>query len=471
MVKRFRKFILFSMIIALFLMTACGGSANNSSGTGNGNEKGADVQTTPAKDPTNNQKPEEAEIDKTPVTISVLTWVDPNRADWKAHREKFTEKYPWITVEWLHTGKLMPTQYMQKRIAAGDPVDVFWDFTSHEAIRGNYAEDLTPWIAKDKEFQEYKFLEGINEPFKVDGKQYGLSRGNDSFVIYYNKDLLKQYGLQAPTKDWTWEDLKEMAKKATNPAAGHYGIGGANIWFEYGAPSMVLSNGHSGSNRLLNKEKTEMLATPEVLDDLQWMLDWIVKDEIMLNPKRVKEKGIEGDLWATGNALFNLHVSPVIAGYKKSLKFDWDIAPFPRGTVSQESVSLNNPMFIAKASKKKEAAWLFMKWWSASLEGQKGLMDIGGTLPNSDHPEIVEHFNNIELYKGLDKEALLYAAKIGEADPFSYMIGGNIVQDALRGWASLTGKGFAEEVSAYDYFPNVVEKVNKDLAEEIKKYK
>jgi multiple sugar transport system substrate-binding protein len=469
MAKLFRITLLFSMIIALLLTAACGGSASNSSDTV-GDETGGDVKTTPAKDPVNTN-PQGSEIDKTPVTISVLTWVDPNREDWKGFREQFTKKYPWITVEWLHKGTLDSVKYLQKRIAAGDPVDVFWDFTSHEAIRGNYAEDLTPWIEKDKEFQEYKFLAGINEPFKVDGKQYGLSRGNDAFVIYYNKDLLKEYGLEAPTKDWTWEDLKEMAKKATNPAAGHYGIGGANIWFEYGAPSYVLSNGHSGANRLLNEDHSKMLATPEVLDDLQWMLDWIVKDEIMLNPKRMKEKGIEGDLWATGNALFNLHVSPAIGGYKQKLKFDWDIAPFPKGSVSQSSISFNNPMFIAKASKHKEAAWLFMKWWTASIEGQKALMDIGMSLPNSDLPEIVEHFKNVELYEGLDKDALIFAAKIGVTDPYTTMIGGNIARKAFNDWAGLKGEGFAEEVSAYDYFPAVVEQANKDLAEEIKKYK
>ena len=35
-------------------------------------------------------------------------------------------------------------------------------------------------------------------------------------ALYYNKDLFKQAGVEAPTNDWTWTDLQKAAKKISS---------------------------------------------------------------------------------------------------------------------------------------------------------------------------------------------------------------------------------------------------------------
>jgi len=43
-------------------------------------------------------------------------------------------------------------------------------------------------------------------------------------VLVYRKDLFDAKGLAYPSKDWTWDDLLEAAKRLTDPEAGTYGL-------------------------------------------------------------------------------------------------------------------------------------------------------------------------------------------------------------------------------------------------------
>ncbi|WP_409346105.1 ABC transporter substrate-binding protein [Paenibacillus sp. MBLB4367] len=405
--------------------------------------------------------------EKQPVTIKIATWVGKDNEPFQAIPKAFTKKFPWINVEWIFVDKGPGAVHdaVTQSIAAGDPIDVFWHNSFVDTVIKDFAEDLTPYIGKDPDFKSYKFLPGYLETFQWKGKQYALSRGNDVFLVYYNKDLLKKYGLEPPKNDWTWEDLKLMAKKATNPAENHYGISNHALWFQFGSTVLPYVNGHAENFNMLNGDMTKSVADqPDVLADLQWMLDWVTKDGIMLNPKRAKEKGLpeaQATMWMNGQSLFTLHVSPNIPGFKNSLKFGWDVAPMPRGTAKQAGMSFINPMFVSKASKHKEEAWEFMKFWAATTEGQKLLIDAGGTFPNTDNPEIVNYFKAHKQFEGLNNDALVYASKIAKIDPTIIMLGGSVSGKMITDWTN--GKGYGEEASPYDYFPPAAEKLNKDL--------
>jgi ABC-type glycerol-3-phosphate transport system substrate-binding protein len=404
-----------------------------------------------------------------PVTLKVATWVPKENDGFQAIPKAFSKKFPNVSVEWIFVSNGPGGVYnvLTESIAAGDPIDVFWHNNFPDTVTKDFAEDLTPWTTKDAEFKKYGFLPGHLETFQWKGKQYALSRGNDVFVVFYNKELLNKYGLDAPKDNWTWEELKAMAKKATNPAEKHYGISNHSSWFQFGATVLPYVNGHADRINMLSADMTRSVADqPKVLDDLAWMQDWIKKDGIMLNPKRSKEVGVaeaQGATWTNGQSLFHLHVSPSIAGFKTSLKFAWDVAPMPAGTKTQASLSFNNPMFVSKASKHKEEAWEFVKFWAATAEGQKLLIDAGGTFPNTDDPEIVNYFKTNKLYEGLNTAALVYSSAKAVIDPTIVGLGGTINSGVFVPWATVNG--FANEESPFDYFPPRVEKLNKDLQE------
>ncbi len=50
------------------------------------------------------------------------------------------------------------------------------------------------------------------EAFQQDGKQYALPESFSTVLLFYNKDLFDQAGIDYPTADWTWDDAMTAAK-------------------------------------------------------------------------------------------------------------------------------------------------------------------------------------------------------------------------------------------------------------------
>ena len=50
---------------------------------------------------------------------------------------------------------------------------------------------------------------------RFDGTAYGIPRDFDTIALYYNKDLFDKAGVEYPTADWTWDDLRAAAEKLT----------------------------------------------------------------------------------------------------------------------------------------------------------------------------------------------------------------------------------------------------------------
>ena len=51
---------------------------------------------------------------------------------------------------------------------------------------------------------------------------YGLPWIAQPVVLYYNKDIFDEMGVEYPNPDWTWDDFKAAAIALTNEA--HYGF-------------------------------------------------------------------------------------------------------------------------------------------------------------------------------------------------------------------------------------------------------
>lgn len=452
----------FTAILAAILMVAAACSNNAKEGSSSSSA----APSSPAA--AESSAPAASDVDKTPVEIKIATWVPADSPEWHKISDAFTAKYPWITVKWYFVSDATMIENVTQTIASGDPYDIFWNPTFYDVVSSGLAENLTPFIDKDEEFKSYQFNPGILEAFQYQGQQYGLSRGNDTFLFIYNKDILDKYGIEPPTNDWSWDDLAEKAKAATHPDDKVWGISSSPLMAMYAGADIAASNGHTDHIMDLNGDLkttfTYMGNDKNVMADRQFMMDWVSKDGIMLNDKSAGAAGIQGDGFATGNAAFFYGVSPALPSFKQQFNFNWGIAPTPKGSVKQVGTSFNNPMFLAKASKHKEQAFQFMKFWAASVEGQKILMDIGGSLPNSSSPEIVDYFNGMDTYQGLNVDALLYALKIAEVDPTIYMPGGSELVKANQGWA---GDPYQNGGSAYDYFPTVTDKVNQAIQDAI----
>lgn len=65
-----------------------------------------------------------------------------------------------------------------------------------------------------------------------DGDIYGIPTKQEIYVLFYNKDIFDNAGVEYPHSQMTWEEVIELAKKVTNPSKGIYGF----YFDRYGAP-------------------------------------------------------------------------------------------------------------------------------------------------------------------------------------------------------------------------------------------
>ena len=110
------------------------------------------------------------------------------------------------------TAKYVPFADFKKQLSIGASADdlpdiAILDSPDHASyVEMGIFEDLTG------KFDVSSYYEGTVNSCTVDGKLYGVPFGANCLALYYNEDMLKSAGCEAPT---TWDELKETAKALT----------------------------------------------------------------------------------------------------------------------------------------------------------------------------------------------------------------------------------------------------------------
>ncbi len=192
--------------------------------------------------------------------------------------------------------------------------------------------DNTGWDYSNKEDDIYAI--SLMDQFSYKGKQYGVAlKGSASStyeVMFYNKDLLAQYGVTETPYDlwkkgqWNWQTCLDIAIKCTDAKNGQYGL--TNIsqfyWMLSAGQDFVLSNQNGLKNHI---KSSDLLNT--------WIHAWD-----MINSHKV----IPTNFYQQPQLFFNEQVAMFGAGsffmqaessysnyVPQNAKFDWGVVPFP----------------------------------------------------------------------------------------------------------------------------------------------
>lgn len=87
-----------------------------------------------------------------------------------------------------------------------------------------WLEDLTPYLANDKEFDLDDFFDGALESCIKDGKLYGVPIVAESQIVYYRKDIFEQHGITEFPQ--TMDEFMKVAQKLTDKKNDFYGYVG-----------------------------------------------------------------------------------------------------------------------------------------------------------------------------------------------------------------------------------------------------
>ena len=263
------KLVLVSLVTVMiaFLAAGCGGNSANEGGSSP--SSGASASETPAESKAPSGKTEKL------VYYGFSEWVaDPAFAPvFEELKAKFAEQNPGYEVEFQSDPwGTWETKY-KVMFASGNAPDVFIvnnpDFPTF--ANSGYLLDLGTQLDEGA-FADY--FPGILSMYKWNGKNMALPYTTDARVLWYNKDLFTQAGLDPEKPPTTWSELKQYAEQITQATGGQAAGFGMDLGLKE-FPAQSLFTASNGSIIKVDEAGgiTPTVNTPEFKDYLQLLAD------------------------------------------------------------------------------------------------------------------------------------------------------------------------------------------------------
>lgn len=346
-----------SLVLIMGLAAGCGNSSNSSSADNGSSATGKN----------------------TPVTLKMWGGVPPESGPQQVV-DNWNKDHPDVQVEYVRyvnddDGNLK----LDTAMITGQDVDLFVNYTiSHTAkrVESGLALDLSA-------FTDYNIEEKMGADtasWKIDGKFYGVPTTKSSYFVALNKDALDKAGLPVP-KEWTWNELREYAKKLKN--GDSYGFIQNMEPFVDPLDSVLSQDGYT------KPDGTSNLDHPLVRQWLETLNGMMQEDkttpplgEQLTSKMPVEQVFLSGEVPMLNIGAWLLRSSNNFTDFPRDFKIAF--APVPRLAESSSDYvtrgGLGDYISINAKSKKQEAAWEFLKWYS---DGGMAPMAEGGRLPAS----------------------------------------------------------------------------------------
>ena len=271
------------------------------------------------------------------------------------------------------------------------------DIILHGATLTELCEPLDPYLEKDAEYADMLFATenrrfGDLSTTMVSGIQYVI----EPSIAYIDLEILEHYGVEAPTADWTWEDLIEIAEACTgtDPVTGKqtYGVqlcytNNQNIFQNYYQLAMAygaqpITYGATAAESTVDFSDP---ALPKVFADIE-RLAACCSPNVKEGANVVHDLTAENDTairWRT--LAYDQYRKIVAAGVEDRFAF----IPLPvveEGAMagSQSTYFGSYNMAIANNSSNKDWAWEFIKWMTTDPVAVEWTMATGG-IPNCEY--------------------------------------------------------------------------------------
>lgn len=316
------------------------------------------------------------------TTIRYAFWGVPEEVEVQEQlKAAFEEQNPDITVELDHVSDAGAfASNMLTQIAGGNAPDVFYlgEATVASFAHRGVLADLMPYVERDGIDLE-QYVDATVQPLvNENNEMYAFPKDNTAMMVYYNKRLFDEAGVEYPSSDWTWEDMRAAAEALTireNGQIRQYGIDYGAGWTTY------MPTAYSNGGSLFNEDFTaSTYSDPATAEAIQMIADlWLKEPAVAPSPEAFADMGLNGtDLFLSGRLAMQLN-GRWNAFFIRDLEDEWGVAPMP--TIKEpKSASLFVTLAVPENSKNKDAAWEFVKF-VVSEEGQRINSPTGLGLP------------------------------------------------------------------------------------------
>lgn len=310
------------MILALFV--GCG-NENAPAATGSGDQSANEKASSSA------EKPE----------LRIAIWGDEARA--AAYQDTlapFCEANNCtVKIELVPIGDYFDK--LAAQLGAGTAPDVFWLADAKEAtfINGGWCANLKDTLSADPDYQLDDFYESAiySTDYENDGSIYGVPFSFGARVIYFNKTLLEEAGVETPDEciangTWTYEKMFEMAQAVSQYDSTKVGVKLWCVGQERNAVQAFADILPAYGASLLNADSSEFtLDTPEGV-----AVTKMIYDAIYTNGGHAKPDD------TTAFVSGNVAMARECYSYMKTMAdadvdFEWDVVPMPYGSKGKDA--------------------------------------------------------------------------------------------------------------------------------------
>ena len=284
---------------------------------------------------------------------------------------KFEHTHPGVTVHY-YSGirKDDYSEWFSRKLLAGEEPDIFMvlgtDFNQFASM--GVMKNLETFIEEDADFEPEKYFTSAFVSGQYESVQYALPYETVPTLMFVNKTLLTQEGIDMPEENWTWEDFYEICKKVTRDTDGD-GVPDQFGSYNYDWMDALCSNGGG----VFNKKGTEAALTDSrVVEAVKYVRS--IND--LYGGEKLTQEDFNGGRVAFMPLTFAEYRTYKTYPYKirKYANFQWDCVTMPAGeqggNISQVDSLL---MGISANTKEEKLAWEFLKLLTYDEESQMNI--------------------------------------------------------------------------------------------------
>ena len=255
---------------------------------------------------------------------------------------------------------IMPWDSFYQKLATALPVGEGPDILAMATERiGSYA-DPGALAAVDDIYSsgivdEPVVPETLKENLKYDGKYYGVPMNFATLLLYYNKTIFEEAGLDPEKAPETWEELEQYAQQIVEKT-GKYGF---DMAVKDTTPMWCIMLWGNGGDII--KDGKAVFNSPE---NVETVTRWA---------ENIRDKKFGPEV-LTGGEIDKLFESQKLAMYFcgpwatngfTNAGIDYGVAQAPKGPKEQVTQANAVGMYMTSSSKNKEAVYDFFGWWNS----------------------------------------------------------------------------------------------------------
>jgi multiple sugar transport system substrate-binding protein len=317
-------------------------------------------------------------------------------------------------------------QYWEKlnaTLAAGNPADV-WNTAPtfyYEYILRKQLADVSDLIEQNIDMSNFHATALSGYDFQE--RYYGIPRNIVTTVVYFNKTLFEQAGVEPPPLDgnWTWTDMLEKAQGLTTDEVWGTQALQSAWWLD----EAIMGNGGEiflGEFRRDLEGMTANYDSEIACNTYKYFADLIHVHKVSYPAGEFEGMGSP---FMTGKVgmVYDLNWGP---NTYREAPFDWDLTMVPKGSAEQLTYGGADGLVVSQATQALDGSWKLINYLIDPATGGDFLSQ-SGALPVINTEEVTNDY--LQTFPDKNLQALVDSAAIARN---TYTLGFNEWKTALQ---------------------------------------